>query len=108
MEYLKNNAPVDLSRVEKEIELLVREERLRDTAIVENLIPKGYEIAAHTVGRVRQAIGLKFRLSIQEKLDEYDQLQELVQKELDNGSIEDMGRTMVTAYFANKGFIIAE
>jgi hypothetical protein len=72
---------------------------LSDKNILNILQQEGYSISSWSLIRIRKEMGIKRRIDPQ-NLEEADrELLELVQRELDKGTIEGLGRGNLHAYF---------
>lgn len=79
------------------------EEVLPDKAIVEILQDEGFpELTEYAFVRIRRAMGIKRRLRVAEFEERFEEYKAIVQKEFDNRTIENYGRTLLYTHFRQR------
>ena len=74
-----------------------------DHIIVRSLQQEGYTIGLTTIVRIRKAQGCKRWMSVWERAEANQKLQDIVKEELDKGTIEGYGKELLQKYFCIKG-----
>jgi hypothetical protein len=79
-------------------------ECLEDEEMLDALHREGYVLGDRALKRIRKDIGLSRRFSILEREKSNTRLMEIVQQELDKGTIEGYGRGYLHTYFRRHGY----
>lgn len=86
---------------------LFYEHRANDKEILHILQKEGVAISQYGVETLRQRIGLRRRVSRFNREEADGQLHDIVQKELDKGTIGGFGRGFLYTYFRNQMHCVA-
>jgi hypothetical protein len=76
-----------------------------DDLIVRYLERDGHFFTRRQVGKIRRKMGCMRRLSVWRRAQSNAQLRDIVQKELDNGEIEGLGKRLLQEWFRKAGYI---
>jgi transposase len=90
------------NELENQILVLFYQCGLSDKDMLYVLQKQGYRINARTLGNLRRRIGLKRRIDPNKLDDVEDAIKTAVQNELNEGSIEGLGRGHLYTYFRSK------
>lgn len=99
--------PVDSPQLRARISTLFYQCCLQDKDILHVLKCEGYSIHPKTLRRIRVGMGLHQRISPFNQDEAKHRLFEVVQKELDKGYIEGLGRSNLHAYFRSNMHIVS-
>jgi hypothetical protein len=103
----KNTRTSRTSQLRARISVLFFQCCLEDKDMLRALQQEGYKISYWTLQRIRREMGLVRRISPSDVEEVETKLLEIVQKELDNGFIEGLGRNNLHAYFRSRMHIVS-
>lgn len=80
--------------------------RLGDKEMIEVLRCDGHELQPEGLRRLRRRLGLRARIPVGQEEAVEQRIREVLRGELDDGTVEDLGRTNLYAYMREKHHIV--
>jgi hypothetical protein len=102
--FQRRNNIVETTQLRLSIAILFQQS-YADNYIVRQLGKEGHIVSERQVARIRKKMGCVRRMTVWQRAQADEQLQELVRQELDNGLIEGYGKELLQKWFRKKGYI---